>query len=102
MKLDAFTGAGRRLARALRLSAVTAGLDALVLSATEQPWASATYIGARHRIELGLPAGPARYRWLAGLAEAELPMRGHIALPPAILAADDDRVTLEIVTLESH
>ena len=102
MRLDAFTGSGRRLARALRLSAADAGLDALLLSASERPWASATYAGARHQLVLGIPASTARYRWLAGLAEAELAMRDHVALPPAILAADDERVTLEIVTLESH
>lgn len=102
MRLDAFTGAGRRLARALRQSAATAGLDALVLSANERPWASATYTGAHHQIVLGIPAGPCRHRWLAGLAEVDLPMRGQIALPPAILTADDERVMLEIVTLESH
>jgi hypothetical protein len=102
MRLDAFTGAASRLARALRASAADAGLDALVLSAHERPWASATYVGARHHIVLGLPASVARYRWLAALAEAELPMRGHVALPPAILLADDDTVKLEVVTLESH
>ena len=102
MRLDAFSGAGRRLARAIRQSAAAAGLDALVLSADERPWASNTYTGARHRIVLGIPAGTARYRWLVALEEAELTMRGHIALPPAILSLDDERVTLEVVTLESH
>jgi len=102
MRLDAFTGVGRRLVRALRVSASEAGIDVLLVSATEHPWASATYVGARHQVTLGIPANPARHRWLAGLAEAELPMHGHIALPPAILSTDDERVLLEVVTLESH
>ena len=102
MKLDAFTGAARRLARALRVSAADAGLDALILSSHERPWASVTYVGARHHIVLGIPASVARYRWLATLGEAELPMRGHVALPSAILSTNDETVTLEVVTLESH
>ncbi|MDE0878222.1 MAG: hypothetical protein OSB00_06085 [Sphingomonas bacterium] len=102
MRLDTVTGAGRRLVRALRLSAAGAGLDPLLLSASERPWASATYVGARHLITFGIPASPDRHRWLASLVEADLAMRGHVALPPAILSTDDERVVLEVVTLESH
>ena len=106
MKMDMIgsptAGAARRLARALRTSATAAGLDALILSTTERPWASATYVGARHRLVIGLPASHARHRWLAALAEADLPMRGHIALPPALLSTTDETVMIEVVTLEAH
>lgn len=94
--------AGPRLIRALRRAAADAGLDPLLLEASERPWASATYVGARHLVTFGIPASHARYHWLAALAETDLPMRGHVALPPAILSADDERVLLEVVTLESH
>ena len=90
------------LARALIASSIAAGCDATVTAQDSRPWASATYIGARHVVTLSSPACVTRYRWLAALTDIELPVRGHIALPPAILRADDDTVVLEVVALENH
>ena len=90
------------LARALVAAATAAGCDATVTAIATRSWASATYVGAHHEVALAIRACVERYRWLASLAQADLPVRGHVALPPTILSADDGGVLLEVLTLESH
>lgn len=62
------------LSRALRASAHGAGLRIELSDARSRPWSSATFDG--ERIELNLTADGAAQGWLAGLGEADLPMRG--------------------------
>lgn len=65
----------RLLLRALRLSATAAGVDVAVEHEAETPWASATFVGAQHRVRV---TGEALDAWLAVLPEADLPVRGHL------------------------
>ena len=90
------------LTRALIASAAASGCDAAVVALHTRAWASATFVGARHVVTLASHACVGRYRWLAELAEIDLPVRGHVVLPPAILSAGDERVVLEIIALEDH
>ena len=76
-----------RLARALERNARAEGVTATVRQCRSRPWSSATFEGVQ--VDLSVQAGPAdaAMAWLAALAEAQLPMAGHVAMPPAIDAA---------------
>lgn len=70
------------------------------------PWCSATFAGARHRLALiveGDGAVGAAADFLADMAELELPIRGHIVADLALVSeARDDRgrwVRLELEAL---
>ena len=65
----------RLLLRALRLSATAAGVDVALEHEAETPWASATFVGAQHRVQV---TGEAIDAWLDLLPEADLPVRGHL------------------------
>ena len=76
-----------RLTRALAGHALGAGVTVTVEQCRSRPWASATFEGVQlHLTLVASPVDPAR-RWLAALDEAELAMRGHVAMPPAVDAA---------------
>ncbi|MEZ0495028.1 hypothetical protein [Sphingomonas sp. IW22] len=70
--------AGTLVERALSLSATRAAISMVVTDAVVTRWASATFTGARHALELSLIDTAAARTWLATLSEAELPMRGHL------------------------
>lgn len=72
------TDASTAFSRALAASALAAGFPAEILSATAHDWASATFAGQRHDVRLRVVAGPASATWLAGLAEAEWHLPGHL------------------------
>lgn len=90
--------AGRRLIRALEASAAAAGCPLTVTAATEQPWSSATFVGARHR--LTIQAGGGLTAWLDRLAAAPPALPGHVVAELVI-----NRVVggaqLEALTLEA-
>lgn len=64
------------LVRALRISARAAGAVAFVVASEECPWASATFTGTRHRLDLAVEPGRAGDAWIDGLASLDLRMRG--------------------------
>ncbi|MHA3841193.1 hypothetical protein ACX0GZ_08235 [Sphingomonas aestuarii] len=92
------------LARALDLSARSAGLSLTLRHADWRRWASATFTGARHELTVELPDGDAAERWLAALSEAELPIRGHLVADAVVLRKHGEGdllvVALEILTVE--
>jgi hypothetical protein len=47
-------------------------------------WASATFAGARHRLEVKLPSAAAVEAFEAGLGEAEFSLRGHLLADIAV------------------
>lgn len=112
MRMAPIGGAGRcggdalaRLTRALAASTAAAGCDTLhVVAGTSRPWASATFVGERHRLTLTLAPIDAARRWLAALADAELPMRGHVAMPPATdaVAERDGTLAIDLSVLTLH
>ncbi|MGF1549310.1 MAG: hypothetical protein ACFBQW_02070 [Sphingomonadaceae bacterium] len=92
------------LARALL---ARAGADAALFAieaAGSEPWASVTFVGARHLLRIriaGEGAGDAADRFLAGLEEAEFALPGHIVadIGCAARAEGGGGVTLEIAAL---
>jgi hypothetical protein len=94
--------AGAPLMQALLADAAAAGCAARELSATAHDWASATFIGAQHRIVVAV-AGEGAAGWIGGLPEAELRLWRHIVADltiDAVAVADGEHVvTIGALTL---
>lgn len=95
-----------RLLRALADSAQAAGADIVVTRSDATRWASATFTGARHAVELAGTASDATERWLADLPESELGLVGHLVADLKIVAmaqaGADLTVSLEVLTVEDR
>ena len=90
-----------RLTRALARHAAAAGVTVDAERCRSRPWSSATFQGVQlHLTLVAAPAAEAR-RWLDALADAELAMRGHVAMPAAVDAITDrgDALAAEIAVL---
>ncbi|PZU10922.1 MAG: hypothetical protein DI605_04710 [Sphingomonas sp.] len=76
----------RPAAREMLIAALAAraGPAAQVRALPSQSWASATFAGERHRLEIGLPDAGAADVFQAGLADAEFSLRGHLLADIAI------------------
>ena len=94
------TDAAVLLVRALRISARTAGAAMIVCATDERSWASATFAGVRHRIDLQVEPDVATDDWLAALPEAALPLRCHL-VADLTLDRHPGRVRLEVLTIEN-
>lgn len=98
--------ADARLRRALAGSAHRACANVTILSSDAVRWASATFTGARHQVELAAQASDVVERWLGDLPEAELAMAGHLVADLKIVAmrqaGTDLTVTLEVLTVEEQ
>ena len=99
-------GAGERLRDALRS---LAGGHATILSYRETNWASITFAGARHRIELafeGCDAVVAGETFVAELPDHEFAIPGQLVADAVVIAADHRLdpprlvVTCEVLLLE--
>jgi hypothetical protein len=92
------------LVRALAADAAAAGCTLAVERAASRPWASATFTGEQQRLSLALVPPAAARRWLDAIGEAELPMRGHVAMPPSVDAVEERDgsllATLSVLTLD--
>jgi hypothetical protein len=92
------------LSRALVGDAARAGVAIAIDATAVTRWASATFVGARHRLTLSGLRCAATDTWLAGLAEADLPLRGHLVADLVIAGqAQSDggfTATLEVLTVE--
>lgn len=97
--------AGLLLRRVLERHAERDGVELTVSAWRCERWASATFIGAQHRVTLSAAPGAALDAWIAALADADLPLRGHLVADLAILAVvrSDERVelTVEALTVEA-
>lgn len=93
-----------QLERALVRGAAEAGVVLNVTAATATPWASVTFTGARHRLTMVALASSSLDCWLAGLAETDFRLRGHLVADLVVVAAIDSselvEVTLEALTVE--
>ncbi len=106
--LDARTarrrGIGPRLERALIASAAAHDVPLTIVAATFQPWASATFVGARHALNLVADASDALDAWLGALAELELPIAGHLVADIELGSATREgalvRVAVAVLTVE--
>ena len=93
------------LRRALERSADAAGVRVTVDAVRSDPWASATFTGARHTLDL-IVAGSAALRWLADLPEVELAMRGHLCADLVVVrtevGSDATTARVEALTVEER
>ena len=93
------------LERRLRIAAEAAGVAVTVGESDWTRWASATFVGARHRLTVS-GNGDGFARWVAGLAEAELPLRGHLVADVVVagrrVEAGVTVVALEVLTVEER
>ncbi len=96
--------AGARLERALVEAAREMGIGAEVAAADRVRWASATFVGARHRLTLSAASGPALDAWLAALPEHEFDLSGHLVADLVIDAirrmGDRAEIEIEVLTVE--
>lgn len=96
-------GASARLARALVQAAAAAGATAEVVSSTTRDWASATFVGARHRLVLAVLPSVSLDGWLAGLPTADVQLPGHLLAELVVApeqASDARHVTIDALTLQ--
>jgi hypothetical protein len=71
------------------------------MTAKTRDWASVMFIGMRHNLTLTLDDTPSTLATLAGLYEADLPLRGHFVADLVVspLGAENGLVTVEIEAL---
>ena len=92
--------AARALIAALAAAALTAQIILTIADTDEQPWASATFSGARHVMSVELDGdATAIDRWLAALPEAQWAMRHHIVADIAVAARSAGVATIEALTV---
>lgn len=94
------------LERALAQSAERAGCAVAVVDSDWDRWASATFVGARHVMTLTGEDSDRLTAWLSGLAEADLPIRGHLVADVKVMRVErrDGRATarIEALTVEAR
>lgn len=92
------------LRRALERHAERYGLSLSWHVTESRRWASATFVGACHRMALTIE-GPGADAWIAGLDEVDLPLRGHLVadLIVATMVRTEARADLgiEVLTVET-
>ena len=101
-------GAADQLVRLLGAELERLGASVQVEAMESRSWASITFAGARHRLGLrleGEKAAPAADAFLAGLADQDVELRGHLLADLSLL--EDERVdggpvrlSLEALTVE--
>lgn len=92
------------LGRAIEADACRAGCDASIETSDCMRWASATFAGARHRLTLSAATSIALDRWIAGLPDTELSLRGHIVADLDVThiarTGESARIELAVLTVE--
>ncbi|MFD1787774.1 hypothetical protein ACFSC3_09325 [Sphingomonas floccifaciens] len=94
-----------RLERALTAHAARCGLALSIDDNRATRWASATFVGARHRLEMTLGGEiSAGQDWIAGLPEADLPLPGHLVADLIVIGRRTGdaglTATIEVLTVE--
>jgi hypothetical protein len=87
--------AARRLARALEASARAAGCRLALSGAIERPWASATFVGAHHALEVDGAPTEALLAWLAALPETAIAVPGHVVADLVVRGSRVEALVLE-------
>ena len=102
--MSARIDAATLLERALIGDAERVDIALCVRTATATRWASATFVGARHRMTIEGAGSPAVGTWLSQLPEADLPLRGHLVADLTVVEQSyaDGRfnATVEVLTVE--
>lgn len=91
------------LERALVRSGASCGVAVEIVESRATRWASATFSGDRHALELRCIPPDRGAAWLTDLAEAELPLRGHLVADLAVVgrtrSATQLTATIEALTV---
>lgn len=91
--------------RALLADAAAAGCRARAVSTQAKDWSSATFTGARHRITLSAPGGPALSHWLARLSARRIALPraliGELTVDSVDAAGAARTVALSVLTIEA-
>ena len=94
------------LARALLADAGAMGCAVAVGDSSWTRWASATFAGARHVMELHAMPSPYLDAWLSQLPEAEFALRGNLVADLVVEVvrreAGGVTVSLEVLTIEER
>ncbi|HEX8302027.1 hypothetical protein [Sphingomonas sp.] len=87
--------------RGLIASAEAAGCAVTIPACDCTRWASATFVGAQHRLTLKARASVELDAWLVVLPEAEFAFRGHLVADLAVtrVSREGDTVTIQIEAL---
>jgi hypothetical protein len=102
--------AGGRLERALSAAFAPHDVEIVCESRTSRPWTSVTFAGERHALALivsGARAGEAADAFLAGLADMDVNLPGHLLVDIAAVSDTREkdggrvRLDLEAVTIEA-
>ena len=89
------------IVHALRCDAAAHGVILAEIGVETHDWASATFVGHRHRLRatvIGLDAAA----WLARLPSAEWSLPGRLIADIAVLPAEAGRIDLVILDLDDH
>ncbi|MEP9402815.1 hypothetical protein [Sphingomonas sp. VNH70] len=89
------------LERRLRIAAEAAGVAIAITVSDWTHWSSATFTGARHRLTLA-SADAGFDAWLAGLGDADLPLRGHLVADIVVTARHAAAAEVEVLTVEER
>lgn len=89
------------LERALIADAARSAVMLEVTAGNATRWASATFVGARHRLTLSAARDLNADTWLGELEDAELPVRGHLVADVQVvrIVRADGRVVAEVEVL---
>lgn len=95
------TDAAAQLERALIAQAQRDGTVIEVVRTTATRWASATFTGARHVLELIATPADAASRWVAGLPDADLPLHGHLVADVGVVETvrEGERLSVRVEAL---
>lgn len=92
------------LRRALERHADRCGIALSCEGVLSHRWASATFVGAQHRLALTV-SGAGLDSWIHALDEVDLPLRGHLVADVVVtqIARTGDRAELgiEVLTVET-
>ena len=92
------------LRRALDRHADRCGITATWHGVLSRRWASATFVGAQHRIAVTV-AGTGLDAWIDGLDEVDLQLRGHLVADVVVTmisrAEDQAELGVEVLTVET-
>jgi len=92
------------LRRALDRHAARCGITLTWHAVVSRRWASATFVGAQHRIALTI-AGAGLDAWIGELDEVDLQIRGHLVADVVVTTitrtADQAELGVEVLTVET-
>lgn len=91
------------LRRAIEANARRAGCSIGIADCHSERWASATFVGGRHRLTITASQSAALDRWVAALPDADLPIRHHLVADVVLAGTrrseDALSVTIEALTV---